>query len=163
MSYSNYFILWLLGDFNPKYFSYFRIIIEKLDIPLIKWETIHYGNSLYRIFQWILVFEATGISRLSLFPNLKINIPLNNIQKLFLEVNWRLLWLSYSSPYLSWEVIEDDSFLLLKCLDTIDSSVPNDSSMYKVYPERWWMVISVLILDIANNAHWVAFPAVSQR
>ena len=87
------YIFWLLGDFNAKYFSYFRTIIEKLDIPLIKWETIHYGNSLYRIFQWILVFEATGISRLSLFPNLKINIPLNHIQKLFLEVNWRLLFM----------------------------------------------------------------------
>ena len=44
-----------------------------------------------------------------------------------------------------------------------EASVPRNATIYKVYPERWWMVISVLILDIANNAHWVAFPAVSQR
>ena len=47
--------------------------------------------------------------------------------------------------------------------DSQEPVLPNDASMYKVYPERWWMVISVLILDIANNAHWVAFPSVSQR
>ena len=44
-----------------------------------------------------------------------------------------------------------------------DESTFIPTSIYKVYPERWWVVISVLILDIANNAHWIAFPAVSQR
>ena len=44
-----------------------------------------------------------------------------------------------------------------------EATVPKNTPIYNVYPERWWMVISVLILDIANNAHWVAFPAVSQR
>ena len=44
-----------------------------------------------------------------------------------------------------------------------DESTFIPTPIYKVYPERWWVVISVLILDIANNAHWIAFPAVSQR
>ena len=44
-----------------------------------------------------------------------------------------------------------------------DDSTFIHTPIYKVYPERWWVVISVLILDIANNAHWIAFPAVSQR
>ena len=41
--------------------------------------------------------------------------------------------------------------------------VPTAPTTYRVYPERWWILVSVLVLDVANNAHWVAFPSVSQR
>ena len=59
----------------------------------------------------------------------------------------------------------DDQFLIDDHVlaGTAGESTFIPTPIYKVYPERWWVVISVLILDIANNAHWIAFPAVSQR
>ena len=31
---------------------------------------------------------------------------------------------------------------------------------YRVYPERWWLLSAVLLLNVSNYAHWVAFPVV---
>ena len=33
---------------------------------------------------------------------------------------------------------------------------------YKVYPQRWWILSSVVLLNLANYSHWVAFPAVAK-
>ena len=51
------------------------------------------------------------------------------------------------------------------------SSLPDHTSspnivplqhIYKVYPERWVILIAVFLLNIANYAHWVAFPSVNK-
>ena len=60
-----------------------------------------------------------------------------------------------------------------KTKEDIDGSAPNESDdpkispstsanliEYRVYPERWWLLSAVLLLNISNYAHWVAFPVV---
>jgi len=39
----------------------------------------------------------------------------------------------------------------------------NQNSQYKVYPERWWIMGTVILLNLANFAHWIAFPAVAKK
>jgi hypothetical protein len=31
---------------------------------------------------------------------------------------------------------------------------------YHSYPERWWLLLTVILLNLANYSHWVAFPSV---
>lgn len=38
-----------------------------------------------------------------------------------------------------------------------------EEGQYKVYPERWWMMGTVILLNLANYAHWIAFPAVAKK
>ena len=33
---------------------------------------------------------------------------------------------------------------------------------YRGYPERWWILIIVLLLNLANASHLVAFPSVAR-
>ena len=60
-----------------------------------------------------------------------------------------------------------------KTKEDIDGSAPNETDdpnispstsanliEYRVYPERWWLLSAVLLLNISNYAHWVAFPVV---
>ena len=41
--------------------------------------------------------------------------------------------------------------------DIAPSTSPNMLE-YRVYPERWWLLSAVLLLNVSNYAHWVAFP-----
>ena len=34
---------------------------------------------------------------------------------------------------------------------------------YKSYPERWWLVASVALLNMANEAHWISFASVNSK
>jgi len=34
---------------------------------------------------------------------------------------------------------------------------------YVVYGERWWIMGTVILLNLANFAHWIAFPAVAKK
>jgi len=34
---------------------------------------------------------------------------------------------------------------------------------YIVYTERWWILGTVVLLNLANYAHWIAFPAVAKK
>ena len=34
---------------------------------------------------------------------------------------------------------------------------------YKSYPERWWLLLTVVVLNLANYSHWVAFPSVAKQ
>ena len=34
---------------------------------------------------------------------------------------------------------------------------------YKVYPQRWWILSTVVILNLANASLWVAFPIVDKN
>ena len=34
---------------------------------------------------------------------------------------------------------------------------------YKSYPERWWLVASVALLNVANDAHWISFASVNSK
>jgi len=34
---------------------------------------------------------------------------------------------------------------------------------YTVYKERWWIMGTVLLLNLANFAHWIAFPAIAKK
>ena len=48
-----------------------------------------------------------------------------------------------------------------------DSSIASESSevneTYQVYPERWWLLFTVVTLSLSRSAHWVAFPAVAKK
>ncbi len=33
---------------------------------------------------------------------------------------------------------------------------------YKSYPTRWWLLLTVVLLNLANYSHWVAFPSVTK-
>jgi len=35
--------------------------------------------------------------------------------------------------------------------------------VFKSYPERWWLLATVVILNLANYSHWVAFPSVAKN
>ena len=35
-------------------------------------------------------------------------------------------------------------------------------SSYRVYPQRWWILVTVVLLNLANYSHWVAFPSVAK-
>merc|ERR1719219_2070751 len=34
---------------------------------------------------------------------------------------------------------------------------------YRVYPQRWWVLATVVLLNLANYSHWVAFPSVAKN
>lgn len=34
---------------------------------------------------------------------------------------------------------------------------------YQVYPQRWWVLATVVILNLANYSHWVAFPSIAKN
>ena len=34
---------------------------------------------------------------------------------------------------------------------------------YQVYPQRWWILATVVLLNLANSSHWVAFPIVAKK
>lgn len=35
--------------------------------------------------------------------------------------------------------------------------------VYEVYPQRWWLLATVVLLNLANYSHWVAFPSVAKN
>ena len=35
--------------------------------------------------------------------------------------------------------------------------------VYKTYPQRWWVLISVVLLTISNTAHWISFASVTSK
>ena len=37
-----------------------------------------------------------------------------------------------------------------------------ESYQYKLYPRRWWILITVTFLNLGSYAHWMAFPSVSK-
>ena len=39
----------------------------------------------------------------------------------------------------------------------------NQNIIFKVYPERWWLLLTVVLLNLANYSHWVAFPSVAKN
>jgi len=41
--------------------------------------------------------------------------------------------------------------------------IDNDEKDYIVYTERWWILGTVVLLNLANYAHWIAFPAVAKK
>ena len=36
-------------------------------------------------------------------------------------------------------------------------------SSYKSYSQRWWLLASVALLNIANYAHWISFASVNSK
>ena len=41
-------------------------------------------------------------------------------------------------------------------------SDPTSIVQYRVYPQRWWILTAVVLLNLANYSHWVAFPSVAK-
>merc|ERR1711971_500877 len=39
---------------------------------------------------------------------------------------------------------------------------PTSIVQYRVYPQRWWILTAVVLLNLANYSHWVAFPSVAK-
>ena len=47
---------------------------------------------------------------------------------------------------------------------TEDKKKPNATSKdFVVYPERWWILITVLFIGFSAYSHWAAYPAVEQK
>ncbi len=42
------------------------------------------------------------------------------------------------------------------------SSPAAEDTEYVSYPQRWWLLVTVLLLNLANYSHWVAFPSVTK-
>ncbi len=34
--------------------------------------------------------------------------------------------------------------------------------VYRSYPQRWWLLLTAVLLNLANYSHWVSFPSVSK-
>ncbi len=50
-------------------------------------------------------------------------------------------------------------------LSTFDVTISESqsSSSYKSYSQRWWLLASVALLNIANYAHWISFASVNSK
>lgn len=35
-------------------------------------------------------------------------------------------------------------------------------NVYVSHPQRWWLLVTVILLNLANYSHWVAFPSVTK-
>ena len=44
-----------------------------------------------------------------------------------------------------------------------DGAVACPKPAYRSYPERWWLLLTVVLLNLANYSHWVAFPSVTKE
>jgi len=53
-------------------------------------------------------------------------------------------------------------FKTKKSLTTTLEEEPKEPQ-YQVYTERWWIMGTVILLNLANFAHWIAFPAVAKK
>jgi hypothetical protein len=56
---------------------------------------------------------------------------------------------------------EDENAKMLQLKTCL--SEPNQNIVFKVYPERWWLLLTVVLLNLANYSHWVAFPSVAKN
>ena len=45
-------------------------------------------------------------------------------------------------------------------MDNVDN-VDNVHYLYNVH--RWWIMGTVILLNLANFAHWIAFPAIAKK
>ena len=57
---------------------------------------------------------------------------------------------------------EDENAKMLQRV-TCPTSEQNQDLVFKVYPERWWLLLTVVLLNLANYSHWVAFPSVAKN
>ena len=48
------------------------------------------------------------------------------------------------------------------CKPNVSPTISANMLEYRVYPERWWLLTAVLLLNVSNYAHWVAFPVVAK-
>ena len=39
----------------------------------------------------------------------------------------------------------------------------NNYSKYEVYPERWWVLITVILIGFSTYSHWASFAAVKGK
>ena len=58
-------------------------------------------------------------------------------------------------------------FKAKKLTETVPDTENNEQQVpkieYKVYSERWFILGTVVLLNFANYAHWIAFPAVAKK
>eukprot|EP00096_Caligus_rogercresseyi_P007109 TRINITY_DN2459_c0_g1_i1.p1 TRINITY_DN2459_c0_g1~~TRINITY_DN2459_c0_g1_i1.p1 ORF type:complete len:493 (+),score=163.32 TRINITY_DN2459_c0_g1_i1:15-1493(+) len=57
---------------------------------------------------------------------------------------------------------ESDVNTSLKNTSSTDGAPAAAAKEYVSYPERWWILSSVVLLNLSNYSHWVAFPSVSK-
>ena len=60
---------------------------------------------------------------------------------------------------------DDDSGATAKSVETDQMlfEQKTEKLIFKVYPERWWLLMTVVLLNLANYSHWVAFPSVAKN
>lgn len=56
----------------------------------------------------------------------------------------------------------DPSNLLPNEKVVVLDTLTDGTLIFRSYPERWWLLITVILLNIANYSHWVAFPSVTK-
>ena len=67
-----------------------------------------------------------------------------------------------------WDILKD---IIKTCYNIGDNKtielfnyivVPRDIEPYKVYPQRWWIVVCVALVYGGNYCHWIAIPSVGK-
>jgi hypothetical protein len=43
------------------------------------------------------------------------------------------------------------------------NQIKSSEVIYKSYSQRWWLLASVALLNIANYAHWISFASVNSK
>ena len=60
--------------------------------------------------------------------------------------------------------VVDENDAMLNGNGNVGADANNDAGVvFKVYPERWWLLLTVVLLNLANYSHWVAFPSVAKN
>ncbi len=54
--------------------------------------------------------------------------------------------------------VEQSKFIMVK-----EPDEPAVHVQYQVYPQRWWILGTVVLLNLANYSHWVAFPSIAKN
>jgi hypothetical protein len=69
----------------------------------------------------------------------------------------------YNSPedLLRGQVQDKSESELITMIKDPDKMTMN--GQYRVYPQRWWLLATVVLLNLANYSHWVAFPSVAKN
>merc|ERR1712241_985890 len=59
------------------------------------------------------------------------------------------------------DISKEDIIVKVQMIKDPDKPAPV-STQYRVYPQRWWILSTVVMLNLANYSHWVAFPSVAK-
>ena len=59
------------------------------------------------------------------------------------------------------DITKEDIIVKVQMIKDPDKPLVQQNQ-YRVYPQRWWILTTVVMLNLANYSHWVAFPSVAK-